>query len=165
MIKTFFLLFIMFLATACEAEPDSNGVDTKLTDAEIHQQLKYMQQTFKDTPYAALVKITSVKVIDLPDDDPNDDYAEQKLVYQANVIDTYRGAKRSQLSYEMIVEKGDSVEPNDEPFILTLCQSQDGFYWPGVGASFSADKRLIALAKKLISQLDNKQTSFMACDE
>ncbi|MEJ2612300.1 MAG: hypothetical protein P8179_20100 [Candidatus Thiodiazotropha sp.] len=165
MFKYLLLLPIVFLTSACEAGSSNNGSDTNLTDAEIHQQSKYMRQAFKETPYAALVEVISVKTIDMPDDDPTDDYAEQKLVYQVNVIETFRGEKRSQLSYNMYIEKGDSVESSSEPFIITLCQSEDGFYWPGVGASFSADKRLIAIAKKQARELDNKQVSFAGCDE
>jgi hypothetical protein len=156
---------MVFLTPACETGSNNGGSDTNLTDEEIHQQSKYMLQAIKETPYAALVKVISVKTIDMPDDDPTDDYAEQKLVYQVKVIETFRGEKRSQLSYDMYIEKGDSVESTSEPFIITLCQSEDGFYWPGVGASFSADKRLISIAKKQTRQLVNKQISFTGCDE
>jgi hypothetical protein len=161
----YLLLLPILLTSACEAGPSNNGSDTNLTDEEIHQQAEYMRQAFKETPYAALVEVTSVKTIDMPDDDPNDDYAEQKLVYQVNVIETFRGDKRSQLSYDMYIEKGDSVESSSEPFIITLCRSEDGFYWPGVGASFSADKRLIEIAKTQARQLDNRQEYFSGCEE
>jgi hypothetical protein len=165
MFKYLLLLPIVFLTPASEAGSNNDGSDTNLSDAEIHQQSKYMQQAFKETPYAALVEVISVKTIDIPDDDPTDDYEEQKLVYQVNVIETFRGEKHSQLSYDMYIEKGDSEESGSEPFIITLCQSKDGFYWPGVGASFSADKRLIAIAKKQAKLLDNKQISFTGCDK
>jgi len=165
MIKYLLLLFIIFLTSACEA--DSNNIEAvkKLTDNEFVQQAKYMQKAFEQTPFSALIKITSVKTIDIPDEDPTDDYAEQKLVYQAKVIETYRGSIGSELTYYMYIEKGESAEFIEVPFIITLCQSKDGFYWPGVGASFSADKRLIELAKKQASQLDKKQTPFSGCDD
>lgn len=165
MIKYILLLFMIFLTSACEASSYNIEAEKQLTDSEFLQQSKYFQKAFEHTPFSALIKITSVKTIDIPDDDPSDDYAEQKLVYQAKVIETYRGRISSELSYDMYIEKGESAEFIEEPFIITLCQSKDGFYWPGVGASFSADKRLIELAKKQASQLDKKQTSFSGCDD
>jgi len=165
MIKYTLLLFMIFLTSACEAGSNKNEAEKQLTDSEFLQQSKYMQKALEQTPFSALIKITSVKTIDMPDDDPSDDYAEQKLVYQAKVIETYRGRVSSELSYDMYIEKGESAEFIEEPFIITLCQSKDGFYWPGVGASFSADKRLIELAKKQARQLDKKQTSFNGCDD
>lgn len=165
MTKYNLLLVMILLTSACEA--GSNNVEFKqiLSDSELLQQSSYLKKSLEDTPYSALIKITSIKTIDVPDDDPSDDYAEQKLVFQAEVIETYRGSKRSELSYEMYIEKGESAERMEAPFIITLCQSKDGFYWPGVGASFSADKRLIELAKKQVSHLDKKQTSYSGCDE
>lgn len=165
MIKYILLLLLMFLTLSCEGRAKDYEAEKQLADTELLQQKKYLQKALKDTPYSALIKITSVKTIDLPDKDPSDDYAEQKLVYQAEVIETYRGKKHQQLSYEMYIEKGEAVEHDKKPFIVTLCQSKDGFYWPGVGASFSADKRLITFAKKQANLLDKKQTTFNGCDE
>jgi len=159
------LLFMVFLTSACEAGSNKNEAAKHLTDSEFLQQSKYMQKAFEQTPFSALIKIISVKTIDIPDDDPSDDYVEQKLVYQAKVIETYRGSVGSELSYDMYIEKGESAEFIEEPFIITLCQSKEGFYWPGVGASFSADKRLVDLAKKQVNKLDKKQTSFSGCDD
>jgi len=165
MIKYILLLLMIFLTSACEANSDKSETAKQLTDSEFLQQAKYMHKAFEHTPFSALIKITSVKTIDIADDDPSDEYAEQKLVYQAKVIETYRGRVSSELTYDMYIEKGESAEFIDEPFIITLCESKDGFYWPGVGSIFSADKRLIELAKKQASQLDKKQTSFSGCDD
>ena len=165
MTKYILFLLIIFLTSACEADTNNIETEKQLTDSEFIQQSKYMQKALEHTPFSALIKITSVKTIDIPDDDPSDDYAEQKLIYKAKVIETYRGRVSGELSYDMYIEKGESAEFIDEPFIITLCQSKDGFYWPGVGASFSADKRLIELAKKQARQLDKKQTSFNGCDD
>lgn len=159
------ILLLIFMTPACEGG-STDQVDTeKLTAKKFQQQSNYLLQALKDTPYSALVKITSVKTIDLPDDDPEDDYAEQKLVYNADVIETYRGALSSKLSFNMYVEKGDSIGFDDEPFIITLCKSKDGFYWPGTGASFSADAKLLTLAKEQVSKLDKSQTTFNSCDD
>jgi len=165
MIKYIQLLCMVCLTSACEAGSNNTEAEQQLTDAEFLQQSEYFQKAFEATPFSALIKITSVKTIDIPDDDPTDDYAEQKLVYQAKVIETYRGKIAGELSYEMYIEKGEGAEYIKEPFIITLCQSKEGFYWPGVGASFSADKRLRDLAKQQARQLDKKQTTFSACDE
>jgi len=165
MIKYILLLCMIFLTSACEAGTNNTEDEKQLTETEFFQQSKYMLKALEHTPFSALIKITSVKTIDIPDDDPSDDYAEQKLVYQAKVIETYRGKISTELTYDMYIEKGESAEHIEEPFIVTLCQSKDGFYWPGVGASFSADKRLRELAKRQVSQLDKKQTSFSSCDE
>lgn len=165
MIKYILLLIMIFLTSACEAGSNNIEAENQLSDSEFLQQSKYFQKALEHTPFSALIKITSVKTIDIPDADPSDDYAEQKLVYQAKVIEVYRGRITSELSYDMYIEKGESAELIEGPFIITLCQSKVGFYWPGVGASFTADKRLIELAKKQASQLDKKQTSFSGCDD
>ena len=164
MTKYILLLLMVFSASACEAGSNNIETEIQLSEREFLQQSKNMQKSLEHTPFSALIKITSVETIDVPDDDPSDDYAEQKLIFQAKVIETYRGRKRSVLAYDMYVEKGESVESIEVPFIITLCQSKDGFYWPGVGASFSADKRLIELAKKQTRQLDKKQKAFSSCD-
>ena len=167
---------ILVFLTACEGNLDKAQleedkavsiaeINTSLTEKEYLQQAKYFQQALEDTPYVALIKITSVETIELPDPDTSDDYAEQKSIYHARVLETYRGSKSSHISYVMYTEIGDEVEHPKDTFIITLCQSKEGLYWPGVGASFSADKRLIELAKTHSKQLNENQVSFSACDD
>jgi hypothetical protein len=133
------------------------SVNTVLTEAEYSLQSQYLEQALKNTPYAALVTITKVDVIDLPDTDPANDYFEQKLIYHAEVLQSFKDNENAKISYIMYIEAGDTLDYPKEPFIITLCESIDGLYWPGVGASFSANERLISLAQQYSNNLHSSQ--------
>ncbi len=158
--KNCLLLIAIIFASACSAHKQQNTI----SENEFIFQSGAIAESITNTPYSALIRITSVKVIDLPDADKSDDFAEQKLIYNADVIETYRGEETKNISYMMRVEKGEKPNFPKTPFIITLCKSKEGFYWPGVGANFSADNRLRALAKKTAKQTDDQQSYFSDCE-
>ena len=158
--KSCLLLIVMFFTCACTA----NTQQSALSESEFIFQSNVIVKSITNTPYSALIRITSVETIDLPDADKSDDFSEQQFIYNADVIETYRGEIKKNISYMMQVEKGEEAGFSEVPFIITLCTSNESFYWPGVGASFSADSRLISLAKKAATQTDNKQTLFNDCE-
>ena len=160
MLRKFLLLIVVFLAPACNGNP----MNFDLTEKEYLLQSEFLKKAIVNTPYSALIKVTSVDTFDVPDSDKLDDYAEQKLTYHANVIEPYRGKMDKNITYVMYIEKGEEVEYPKEALIVTLCQSKDGLFWPGVGASFSSDGRLRELAKKYSQQLNKQQTSFDDCE-
>ncbi|MGL1097760.1 hypothetical protein ACSTD2_19855 [Vibrio vulnificus] len=50
------------------------------------------------------------------------------------------------------------------PVIITLCSDNDEYYWPGVGAQFSAAISFVQAAKNSASQVDKHQSHFAFCD-
>ncbi len=140
-------------------------VDSDLSDSDFELQAKYLKRAMQDTQYTALIEITSVESIDLADSDTSDDFAEQKLIFVAKVHDTFRGTETKNLTYIMYIETGESIEYPQGPFIINLCHSNEGFYWPGMGTHFSADKKLIELAKTEMKSLDKNQVNFGYCEE
>lgn len=155
------LLFIVIIfASACAGYRQQNTV----SENQFALQSEAIVESIVNTPYSALIRITSVTTIDLPDTDKSDDYAEQQFIFKANVIETYRGEAKKNISYMMRVERGEEANFPKYPVIITLCKSNEGFYWPGVGAMFSADSRLRNLAKEIAKQTDNKQIFFEDCE-
>ncbi len=117
-----------------------------------------------ETPYSALVQQMTVDVIALPDIDKNDDYAEEQHIYNAAVLETYRGPQLKNISYAVIVEKGKAAMLSKEPVILTLCEKEDIFFWPGVSSTFPASNQVKSIAKAVSKNVDAKQASFANCD-
>ena len=158
--KNCLLLIVVFFASSCTA----NTQQSAISESEFIFQSNVIVKSITNTPYSALIRLTSIETVDLPDADKSDDFSEQQFIYNADVIETYRGEIKKTISYMMLVEKSEKADFSKVPFIITLCTSNEGFYWPGVGASFSADSRLITLAKKAAEQTDNKQTLFNDCE-
>jgi len=146
---------------------DALGSETPGSDAaqaQVDLEGEALARAILATPYSALVQIESAESIEVPDEDPQDDYSEVKQLYRARVLENYRGEPASQITYVMFVEEGEELDGTSEPFILTLCSSEDGLYWPGVGASFSGTDRLRERARELARASDPEQTSFDDCD-
>ena len=172
MLKSVFTLIVFFLTSACNGnlvEVELAGraemrKKAELTEKDFILQSEALKKAIVKTPYSALIKVTSVDIFDMPDSDKSDDYAEQKLTYHAKVIESYRGKADRNITYVMYIEKGEDVGHPKEAFIITLCQSRNGLFWPGVGASFSSDYRLRELARKHSKQFSNQQSSFEDCE-
>lgn len=158
--KNGLLFIVIFFASACAAYTQQSS----LPENEFSFQSEAIVQSIANTPYSALIRLISVEVIDLPDPDESDGFAEQKFIYTADVLETYRGEKTDRIFYIMRVEKGETPDFPGAPFIITLCKSKEGFYWPGVGASFSADNRLRALAKEAAKKADRQPRDFGDCE-
>jgi hypothetical protein len=107
-----------------------------------------LREALLHTPYSALVVHTKVDVLPVPDEDPNDDLVEERHVYHARVIETFRGSARKRIRYEMIVEKGEPPVLSKAPEIVALCDDEGRLYWPGVGTSFPGKPALVAQARK-----------------
>lgn len=111
-----------------------------------------LERAVAQTPYSALVIHTRVDIEPLRPKkgasmDP-DEYTEERTVYYARVLETFRGKAVQQVRYEMWGERGEAVVIDSKPQILTLCSGSRGLYWPGTGASFPADQELLVLARR-----------------
>jgi len=124
---------------------------TNLSKDEIDSQKQFLSQAVMETPYSAVVKHTRVEVVELPEDKFN-----SKHIFYADVIDTIRGQVLENISYTMLVERGEEAILDIEPVIITLCKD-DGYYWPGTGAQFSANKLLLKIAKQNVKTTDTNQ--------
>lgn len=156
-------LFSAVICLFCSCRVDGTA-QISASERDLALQADAIEQSVLNTPYSALIRITSVDSIQLPDDDPSDDYSERKDVYHADVLETYRGESVKNITYLMYVEQGESAEFSRDPFIVALCRSDDGLYWPGVGASFAADEKLVEIARKAGGQADRGQVVFSDCE-
>jgi hypothetical protein len=164
------LLLAVCSTSACKADTKSRVVTEPEISVAGNEVLDYqasvIAQSIVDTSYSALIQVTSIDVINLPDDDKTDDYSEQKFVYHAHVIETFRGETKKNITYVMFVEGGEQPRSYKNPLIITLCHSNDeGFYWPGVGSDYLAHNKLKSLAREAGEKANKNQTRFNFCDE
>lgn len=153
------LLCCSFFATSCGFSNANNSGETAVLSAMQQALTSAIQQT----PYAALIQNTDAQVTLLPDEDPADDYALQRWSITARVLQTYRGQHNNTIRYTVDTEKGEEPGLSKEPFIIVLCQSTEGYYWPGIGYNFPGGESEKLLAKEVAQQLDSSQQEFAEC--
>jgi hypothetical protein len=155
----FSLLIVIVLFFSCT---NFNRGKT-LTEEKLLVQSDALKKALLNTPYAALIRVTSVEISDISNSDAQSEYFEQKVTLHAQVLESYRGSLNKSIAYVMYTEKGESINQSKTPFIITLCHAKGEFYWPGVGSSFTADIRLIERAKKQSLSLNKQQAIFNDC--
>lgn len=150
-LKGFFIVLFPIFSLSCSAQipQEDSGLQEDITP--------YLADAMKNTPYSALVKNTAVSFVKKIS---NEDW---EYLISANVLETYRGQQVAEVKYSIIVPKNESISVGGPPVILTLCEFDKKFYWPGVGAQFPASKKLISSAKKIKLQLQPNQTKFSGC--
>lgn len=152
----------LLLVQSCSTN-NRDGVPEKFQE-EKPALIQALENAISDTPYSALIQHISVDVISVPDFNPNDDYVEEKHIYHAKVLGTYRGQKLKNINYTMFVEKGEAAFINKEPFVVILCVNNEGFYWPGTGSSFPATDEILKAAKRISQNGKLTQQSFPYCE-
>jgi hypothetical protein len=133
--------------------------------------LEGLRSAIVGTPYSALVVRTKVEITSLrprsakQSKGADDVVGEQRHVYHARVLETFKGKAYATLRYESFAEEGESVTLDTAPTVLTLCKNSRGFYWPGTGASFPADADVISEARRVAKQRVKPETaSHSQCD-
>jgi hypothetical protein len=132
-------------ATSAEAVPRAAIIDAS-------------RDAIAGTPYSALVIHTKVEIASLPVRSANakkgaeQEAYEERHVYYARVLETFKGKAYATIRYEVIAEKGEEATLVSKPQVLTLCKGPRGFYWPGTGASFPADADVISEARRVAKQ-------------
>lgn len=149
------------LATSCGLSTANSSDEAAATSAMEQALTAAVQQT----PYAALIQNTQAQAEPLPDEDPQDDYALQRWSITARVLQTYRGLQQDRVHYTVDTEIGEEPGLGEEPFIIVLCQTADGYYWPGVGYNFPAGEREKSLAVNAAAKVDAKQQKFADCTD
>ncbi len=152
--KMYFLGSACLLLMACHTLA-VGGVEQNQLDV----QSVFLSEAIANTPYSAVVKHTDVEVVNSPDDE-----FISKHIYYAEVIETIRGEESENIRYTMFVERGEDVDLDSSPVIITLCLDNGNYYWPGVGAQFNANDSLIHLAKNRVLKAEPHQSHFAHCD-
>ena len=122
-------------------------------------EISYLKSAIVNTPYSALIKQTEVNVEVVSDDD-----SIVRMIISAEVIETFRGDEQEFLQYEMIVEKGERVDVESWPMVITLCKQGGRYFWPGTGAMFSNNKIIIENIRNTVKTLDLYQVEFDDCE-
>ncbi len=148
--KNYLSCFVLLLASS------NASADRSLNQAQIEAISPYLLSAVAETPYSAVIRHTDAKVIEGTDGSQH--------MYYAEVVDTIRGEHRNRIHYSMWAEADEAVSLDDAEVLITLCKNDDGYYWPGTGAQFPADKQLIQRAKNHTSAIASGQTHFSQCE-
>ncbi len=159
MIKGKLLFFIMFFAISCTGYAQQNEAGEDFFPL----QSEALINAVAETPFAALIRITSFQFAEISSEKKSDDN-EQKVICYADVIKTFRGEVKKNISFTIYVEQGEELGFPEKPFIITLCKSNKEYYWPGTGAMFSAEDELIRRAEQAGENADNMQEKFIGCE-
>ena len=155
------LILELFIVSSCSVK---HVVTADKTEQESALMIEALENAILDTPYCALIEYTSVEVFPLPDPYPDDDDVEEKHIYHARVIETFRGQQLDNISYISFSEKGDGARISAEPVVITLCFGNEGFYWPGVGSLFPATEDVIKSARRISQKAKFDKQSFSDCE-
>lgn len=110
---------------------------------QVNNQRDFLAQSILNTPFTAVVSHTQViKLTSNPDD--GDVY-----VLNAEVLEPISGKAQKKISYRIFVEFGEDIILNKEPVIISLCEDNGDYYWPGVGAEFPATAELLKVAHQV----------------
>ena len=125
-------------------------------------QQDFLQRSIQQTPFSAVVRVHSVSSI-------TDDKALVWHIYRGEIITPIRGQQSGDISYAMLVEKGEEALLPAAPVLLTLCLNENAaipsdFYWPGTGAEFAITPELLQVAQLAGARNDQTQKAFIMCD-
>lgn len=111
------------------------------------------------TPFAAVVRHVSAQR-------QASEASEGELVFlhHVEVRDVFRGPKIDRLTYALFAEPGESDAAPSEWVIITLCQGNGGYEWPGTGAIFPTTEELVAVAREASRDVDPEQQVFEQCE-
>lgn len=156
------LILELLLFQACNAKHVTTSDKHQLETSAL--MIEALEDFISNTPYCALIQYTNVDVVPVPDPYPEDGYAEEKHIYHAKVLETYRGKQLANISFRTICQKGDDASFSMEPTVVTLCADNEGFFWPGTGAMFPATEEVIKAAKRIGQKFEFVQQAFPNCE-
>ncbi|TMP88564.1 hypothetical protein CWC05_03785 [Pseudoalteromonas ruthenica] len=128
----------------------------------LNAQEDFLQRSIQQTPFSAVVRVHSISSI-------TDDNALVWHIYRGEIITPIRGQQSGDISYAMLVEKGEEAVLPAAPVLLTLCLNENAaipsdFYWPGTGAEFAITPELLQVAQLAGARSDQTQKAFIMCD-
>lgn len=131
------------------------------------QEKAFLMEAVAETPFSALVVHSSVTIQPEPKKKRSRGelpvVTEERHIYQARVLEVFRGKPTTSVRYEMVVESGETSGLSSKPQIVTLCSGPRGLYWPGPGAIFSATQEAVAVARVAGRQAASPE-KFPQCD-
>lgn len=68
------------------------------------------------------------------------------------------------LSYMTITEKGEGINIDSKPVVITLCNDKDGFWGLGTGSVYPATKEVIKAARRISQKVKSGKQSFSFCE-
>lgn len=129
--NTFYIL-ILFLSYGCNANeiPSRENQEKTLTDLEIA-----MQASLLNT--ALTVEISQTSEIKNTTDHSLKEEGLSRFTVSAEKLADITGISPEQLTINFYVDSGEEISLPEVPFIISICEDGDDFYWPGVGAVIS----------------------------
>jgi hypothetical protein len=154
-----YLLLILLTCSCTFKNKDRNINAEKTNNSEIIneniEQQDYMvlafEEMMKTTSFTAIIEHYKIESFPIEDLDKNDEFAEKKLLFYANVIEVFKGENKKEIVYEMIVEINEEEILNKEPVMICLCKKNNTFYWPGTGSLFPNKQKIIDKANEIKS--------------
>jgi len=123
-----------------------------------------LEFAISSTPYSALIQYTGVNIIPILDSYPANELTEEKHIYHARVLGTYRGKQFDNISFSLVSEKGDGLINDKKLVVITLCVDSKGFFWPGTGSEFPATEEIIKAAQRISQDIKSVKQSFPYCE-
>lgn len=115
----------------------------------VDEENRFLKESILKTPVTAV--LSQKQVMKLPS---NPDEWDIYLI-TADVLEPISGKTQKKINYKMYVEVGEDVILDSKPVIISLCGNEGDYYWPGVGAKFSASAELLKLAHQVAEKKSN----------
>ncbi len=155
--KNIILLIVALLFLSCNRQTSKTdhkkdeypSVNTGTNSEEQEYMVEAFTEMVQGTSFTAVVKHYRIDSFPIKNNDSSDDCSEKRIVLHAEVIKQFKGIAKKNITYDMVVEKGESVILKKEPQIICLCLSDGTYYWPGTGSVFPVKEVLINKAKEI----------------
>ncbi len=131
------------------------NIKTETTSAEEHieideqqaLQLEGLETYMLSTHFTGhIANIQTTKQI--YDTHSDDDLIEVIHTVNADVLETFIGSTIDNIEFKMITEADESID-FDKEIIISLCESNNEFFWAGAGSIFPANSLFIKKAMKI----------------
>lgn len=167
----------LLLFQSCNVKHADNIPDE--SQQETFDMMKGLEFAIREAPYCALIQYTGVDVVPLPDDEPEASNQpippgvaiaakDEKQIYHARVLETFRGQHLKKISYMFVCEKGEYASEHvsivGKTSVVTLCIDNEGFWYPGTGSEFPATGEVIKAARRIGQKVKSVKKSFPYCE-
>lgn len=129
-------------------------------DEQSTYQLEGLETYMRSTHFTGLltnIKITPQK---LPDTAPDDSLIETVHIVNADILQSFIGSPSGKIEFKIITEEDELIQFEKE-LIISLCESNNEFFWAGSGSVFPATSLFIQKAIQIKnSQPSNNTPSF-----
>ncbi len=150
-------MFFLLLAKSClgiktDTKPPSAN-DTEIAP-QLAAQIEGLETYMRSTHFTGHISNISINTQKLPDASPDDSLIEEIHIVNADILEIFIGMPIDKIEFKIITEENEIVE-FDKAAIISLCKSNDEFFWAGSGSVFPANPLFIQKA----TQIKNAQTA------